>query len=139
MTKWTPDITEYPLAFSPEWGHFTSRIWYNELEFYFSTVFGLLVSVAMYYGRTSEEVSTAEETGEILQEGAFHLQVNKLHTRFIQRTFPQLLAPKTPMPPSHPSTTPLEATPEQRNKRQTENYYRHRHNQRMWAPGGDLT
>ena len=48
MTKWTPSITGYPVYGSKVWDEFVNSIWYGELEFYFSTICGLILSILMY-------------------------------------------------------------------------------------------
>ena len=111
MTKYTPKIDQLPAFGSDEWSSFTESIWYGELEFYFSTLCGMLLSVMVYYGRTAEEVDQTENGG------------SQIHHMFMQKVFPQLLQPK------HDD---LPKKVERREKRATaETLYRVRHTERM--------
>lgn len=111
MTKYTPKIDQLPAFGSDEWSSFTDSIWYGELEFYFSTLCGMLLSVMVYYGRTAEEVDQTENGG------------SQIHHMFMQKVFPQLLQPK------HDD---LPKKVERREKRATaETLYRVRHTERM--------
>ena len=80
MVKWTPDISAYPSVGSTAWHDFTSRVWYGELEFFFTTSCGLVLSVFMYYGRTAEENDNAEAIqGEQMSvDDAFYLNEVRL-------------------------------------------------------------
>lgn len=118
MTKWTPSIDHYPDVGSPEWTAFTSNIWYGELEFFFTTMGGLVLSVFMYFGRTAEE----NDNAEVVQEDAksqFHIEVNAIHRQFILHTFPQLLKPRREQ--------------EKSRMKDVEEYYRVKHTERMWV------
>lgn len=91
MVKWTPSISSYPSVGSTDWRNFTSQMWYGELEFFFTTSCGLILSVFMYYGRTAEENDNAEAIMDEQVEPQFHIEVNAVHKQFIRRTFPGLL------------------------------------------------
>ena len=112
MSKYTPQIDQLPEFGSDTWSSFTESIWYGELEFYFTTICGLFLSVMVYYGRTAEEVDQTENGG------------GKIHRMFVQKVFPQLLQPK------HDD---LPKMTEKREKRATaETLFRVRHTERMY-------
>ena len=100
-------------------------MWYGELEFFFTTFCGLLVSITAYYGRTSEENSMAldaEKQGNELSDGMYTFHVSEVHELFVKHTVPQLLSG---MKESGKPTIAKEM------KRATENDYRNKHSQRM--------
>ena len=57
-------------------------MWYGELEFFFTTFCGLLVSITAYYGRTSEENSMAlyaEKQGNEPSDGMYTFHESEFH------------------------------------------------------------
>lgn len=125
MTKWTPSITGFVPVTSLLWNDFTNRMWYGELEFFFTTFCGLLVSITAYYGRTSEENSMAldaEKQGNEPSDGMYTFHVSEVHELFVKHTVPQLLSG---MKESGKPAVAKEM------KRATENDYRNKHSQRM--------
>ena len=122
MVKWTPAISAYPSVGSTDWHDFTSRVWYGELEFFFTTSCGLVLSVFMYYGRTAEENDNAEAIQGEQVEPQFHIEVNALHKQFIRRTFPSLLQPRQVVRVS---------LREKGKRKDVEELYRAKHTERM--------
>lgn len=133
MTKWTPSITGFVPVTSKAWNDFTSRMWYGELEFFFSTFCGLLVSITAYYGRTSEENNMAldaEKQGNKPSDAMYTFHVSEVHELFVKHTIPQLLSG---LKESEKQTVAKEV------KRATENDYRNKHSQRMFRSPSSLT
>lgn len=122
MVKWTPAISAYPSVGSTAWHDFTSRVWYGELEFFFTTSCGLVLSVFMYYGRTAEENDNAEAIQGEQMEPQFHIEVNAVHKQFICRTFPSLLQPRQEVQVS---------LREKGRRKDVEELYRAKHTERM--------
>lgn len=127
MTKWTPSITGYPVYGSKVWDEFVNSIWYGELEFYFSTICGLILSILMYYGRTSEEITNEDET----MDSSYHIHVNSLHQHFIQLTFPSLVRSSS-QDASEVIEEEAPNSPVKKRTKQIESVYRTRHNERMY-------
>lgn len=122
MVKWTPAISAYPSVGSTAWHDFTSRVWYGELEFFFTTSCGLVLSVFMYYGRTAEENDNAEAIQGEQMEPQFHIEVNAVHKQFICRTFPSLPQPRQEVQVS---------LREKGRRKDVEELYRAKHTERM--------
>ena len=127
MTKWTPSITGYPVYGSKIWDEFVNSIWYGEIEFYFSTICGLVLSILMYYGRTSEEITNEDET----MDSSYHIHVNSLHQHFIQLTFPSLVRSSS-QDTSEVVEEEAPNSPVKKRTKQIESVYRTRHNERMY-------
>lgn len=125
MTKWTPAITSYPEVGTEKWQDFVNAIWYGELEFYFSTVCGLILSVLLYFGRKSEEIANEAE-GEEMEDSSFHIQVNSIHQHFIEMTFPSLIRSDEGAPKDNQPHSPVK-----RKTKHMEAVYRSRHSERI--------
>ena len=107
------------------------RTWYGELEFFFSTSCGLLLSILMYYGRTSEEIMNEDEIE--MMDTTFHIKINQLHEHFIQITFPSLIRKETAESSVKSPQVVKEVKPRSPkiHTKQMESLYRNRHTQRM--------
>ena len=93
MTKWTPTQTAFIPFMSDEWLASTSRIWYGELEYFFTTLCGLFVSVTIYYGYSSEVYAMTTNLDEnVSSDSNQHRQdsIGEVQSLFLKNVYPEL-------------------------------------------------
>ena len=95
MTKWTPTQTAFIPFMSDEWLAFTSRMWYGELEYFFTTLCGLFASVTIHYGYSSEVYAmTANLDEKDSSNSNNHRQdpIGEVQSLFLKSVYPELYA-----------------------------------------------
>ena len=93
ITKWTPIQTDFIPFMSDEWFTFTNRIWYGELEYFFTTLCGLFVSVTICYGYLSEvhEMINSPDEKETNNLDMHSLNpVGEVQSLFLKTVYPEL-------------------------------------------------
>lgn len=103
MTKWTPTQTTFIPFMSDEWFAFTNRIWYGELEYFFTTLCGLFVGVTIYYGYSREVyamTSNLEEKASSDTDQHRLDPIGEVQSLFLKSVYPELYSVSHVLEPS---------------------------------------